>query len=112
MRDDERQSTDEWTLVEQGRLDSLPRTRAASDMLRSRTLSELRKRGLVRHSGGPALSRLAVIAAAASLVFVAGGFVGYRLALTRFEAQQRFATAAPDSSRLDLSTNSGHVVWF
>ena len=112
MRDDDRHSTHEWAPLEQRRLDSLPRARMPSDLLKTRTLTELRQRGLVRHRARSGLSRGLWIAIAASLAFVAGGFVGYRLALTRFETQARLATVAAATSPSDLSTNTGHVVWF
>ena len=112
MRDDERYRADEWTPLEKRRLDSLPRARVPTGSLKMRTLTELRRRRLVRHRARSATSRGLWIAVAASVVFVTGGFVGYRLALPRFEAQARLATVAAGSPASDLSTNTGHVVWF
>jgi hypothetical protein len=115
MRDDERDVHDEWTAIEKSRFDTLPRVRAPSDVLRARTLSELRARGLVRHGSPMSLSRSAWAAVAALIVFIAGGFVGYRLALTRFESQRRLATVVAEPSPSNPSTNtvqSGHLVWF
>ena len=112
MRDDERPSTDEWTTTEKARLDSLPRARVPSDLLKTRTVTELRKNGLVRQQPGSAISRAVWIAIVASVVFVAGGFVGYRLAQTRFAAQVRLATIAAEFSRQNPSMAAEHVVWF
>ena len=109
MRDDERASADEWTAEEKLRVDSLSRERVPSDLLKTRTVSELRTRGLVRHHPASRIS-LAWVAVAASLVFVAGGLVGYRVALTRFQAQMRLAVA--ESARQDRSPTVEHVVWF
>ena len=108
MRDAERQAADEWTATEQDRLDALPRTRVPSDSLRTRTMAELRARRLVRQDAAATLPRAIWIAIAASLVFAAGGLVGYRFAVTRLEAQARLATMAESST----SANAGHVVWF
>jgi len=112
MRDDERHSADDWTTLEKSRLDSLPRARTPSDLLKTRTVVELRQRGLVTHRASASVSRAALIVVAASLVFVAGGVVGYRLALTRVEAQARLATVAPESEPDARSANAEHVVWF
>ena len=112
MRDHEQRGAEEWTESERTRLNSLPRHRAPSASLKARTLSELRGRGLVRQRTGLRVSRAAWVVVAASLVFVAGGFVGYRLALTRLKTEARLATAAAESSPSDRSTNAEHVVWF
>ena len=115
MRDDERDVRDEWTAIEKHRFDALPRVRAPSDVLRARTLSELRDRGLVRHGSPMSRSRGTWAAVAALIVFIAGGFVGYRLAVTRFESQRRLASVVAEPSPSRPSTNTGqggHLVWF
>ena len=104
----------EWTPSEYARLDSLSRERAPSDLLRARTVAELKRRRLVHDNNTSTFKKATWIAIAASLVFVAGGLVGYRLALTSLETRVRLATAAPGSLASDslATAGRGHVVWF
>jgi hypothetical protein len=109
MRDDD--DAVEWTPGERAKLDALPRDRVASDTLRARTVDELRRRQLVGHREHAKLRSAVWLALGASVVFVAGGLAGYRLALTRLEARARLATVASDPSA-DSLISVRHVVWF
>jgi hypothetical protein len=109
MRDDD--DAVEWTPGERAKLDALPRDRVASDTLRARTVGELRRRQLVGHRDHARSRSAAWLALGASVVFVAGGLAGYRLALTRVETRARLATIASEPSA-DSLISVRHVVWF
>jgi hypothetical protein len=111
MRDDEHNSS-EWTLPERSRLDALPRARVPSDLLKTRTLAALRERKLARRRPRSVIAKGVWLAVAASLVFVAGGLVGYRVALTRVETQARLAVVSTESPAPRLTNTTEHVVWF
>ena len=101
----------DWTPGERAKLDALPRDRVASDTLRARTVGELRRRQLVGHREHAKLTSAVWLALGASIVFVAGGFAGYRLALTKVETRTRLATVASEPSA-DSLVSVRHVVWF
>ena len=79
MRDDEHDLV--WTPSERAKLDSLPRERFASDMLRVRTVTALRRQQLIGRGHNSKWKHVAWLAVAAGVVFVAlvsvvSGFLG------------------------------------
>ena len=117
MRYDDSFDEVEWRDDERAALNALPRERAGSWRLREQTTAALRNDGTLR-ARRPLLRAMVPLALAASLLFAAGGIVGYAIA--------RRSVAAPagdeaTASRVALDTSVQtppatdsvrHVVWF
>jgi hypothetical protein len=133
MTDDTRENgtseESEWSDDGRSALERLRLTsREPSRLLRVRTLAVLHDRGLVMPNGStrpavhrsasPRFGRLFAIAAGVALVFVAGGAVGYRLALSRAVARSGdgpVRVAAKSTApfvAVTQRTVERHVVWF
>lgn len=119
MHFDDRDET-EWTADERAELRALPAERTPDADLRRRTAAALHHRGLLRSEPvgsrrGPWIRRAFTIAAAASVVFIAGGAAGYRLAATRLAAREAAASvrlaneSTPPGATPDTTA---HIVWF
>lgn len=120
MHDDDDRDETEWTTDEHAALRALPVERAPDSDLLARTTAALRQRGLLkpedrRSQPVPRVRRVLAFAVAASIVFVAGGAAGYRLAEARMaaratDASVRLANESVPSGALSDST--AHIVWF
>ena len=105
----------EWSLEERARLEALSGTREPSPDVKRRTIAELHARGLLgrRRSISPALA--GGLAAAATIVFMAGVFAGYTIAERRVDV--RPAQVPPTIREVARAASAAarptrQVVWF
>ena len=119
MKDDNRPfDENEGAADEPVELDGLQVERFPSAALKRRTIEELHERGLVRSKRALAPRTIAALAAAASVVFAAGAFVGYATASRRVAPHivEPVATTNAVVARVDSVTPPSRatkqVVWF
>ena len=120
MTDDNRSfDENEWTSDELAELEALSAARVPPGQLKRHTIEALRNRGLVRSTRSITPRILVALAAAASLVFAAGAFVGYATAVRHAAppvvapvAATTAVAARPDSVAAVPSRATKQVVWF
>lgn len=119
MKDDNRSfDENEWTSDELAELEGLGAERVPPVSLKAHTIEALRGRGLVRSRRSITPRMIVALAAAATIVFVTGAFVGYETAVRRAvpHIAEPVATTSEVVARADTvatpSRATRQVVWF